>query len=189
MTFFIIILFSSASCLASQIVDDYSSEKFSINVNLGALDSEGTSDQLKASYIIAAGLGAGFTGQYIYNDIQTKTAVNGSNRIKLKQINLLKNEYKGISFLIGSSQTELVGYSSSNSIIAGLQGSVAIAPNTRAYASMTTGNNVVGYELGIGYDLTSNAVLKLNYSNYRCKDLADEDITVKVPYGGIVYRF
>ncbi|WP_094607368.1 hypothetical protein SPSIL_039510 [Sporomusa silvacetica DSM 10669] len=189
MLFFMIFMFPSAICLASLIIDDYSPENFSFNVNLGVMDNEGTADQLNASYSITADLGSGFTGQYIYNDLETKITIDGNKRIKSKQINLLKNERNGISFLLGSSQNELVGYSSHTSIIAGIQGRVSIAPNTHAYAAMTTGNSVEGYAVGIGYNLTPNTELRLDYSNMRYKDLATEDITVKVPYGGIVYWF
>ncbi|WP_371377719.1 hypothetical protein [Sporomusa aerivorans] len=183
---FIIFSIPSAICLSNPALDDYSAGTFSIDLHLGIPDNHSTIDQLYTSYIFTAGLGSGFAGQYVYHDAE---ADNGGRRIKSTQINILKSEHKGLSFMIGSSQTELVGNYSRTDIIAGVQGTVYIGSNTRAYTSMSAGPGITAYSVAIGYSLTPNTELKLNYSDLRYKDLAPEVITVKVPYGGIVYRF
>ncbi|MDF2874981.1 MAG: hypothetical protein K0R22_1664 [Sporomusa sp.] len=183
---FIIFSIPSAVCLSNLTVDDYSSENFSIDFHLGIPDNHSTIDQLYTRYIFTAGLGSGFAGQYVYQDAQTE---NDGNRIKSTQINILKSYHKGLSFLIGSSQTELVGNYSRIDIVAGVQGTVYIGSKTRAYTSMSIGTGVTSYSFSIGYSLTPNTELKLNYSDLRYKDLAPEVITVKIPHGGIVYSF
>ncbi|MBU2702594.1 hypothetical protein Ga0466249_003728 [Sporomusaceae bacterium BoRhaA] len=190
----ILLIMASTICLASPLTD-YSLGKVSINVNFGtpSLTSNNWSStaNLNPSYNVTAGMGFGFAGQYIYNDFKPKTP-NGIREIRAQQINLLTNQvnkFGNISAFIGESKTQIIGDIAKNGIVAGLVCTVPIMPNTHAYATVSTGTYVDSYEMGIGYTFAQNIELNLDYRNANYKGLTSDDITVKGPYGGLVYNF
>lgn len=190
-----ILIMTATVCLASPLTD-YSLGNVLIDISFGApslkSNNWSTTTKLNANYDVTAGMGSGFAGQYIYNDFKTRTPLNDIGEIRAQQFNLLTNKvniFGNISAFIGISKTELVGNISTTGIAAGLVGTVPITQNTRAYATVSTGNHVEGYEFGMGYTFAENTELQLDYRNTNYKGIAEDDITVKGPYGGIVYNF
>lgn len=191
----ILLIMASTVCIASPLTD-YSLGKMSIDVSLGSpsITSNNWSATAKqnANYDITVGMGSGFAGQYLYNDFQLKTPINGIGGIRAQQFNLLSNEVNrlgNISAFVGVSKTQIIGDISKIGIVAGLVGTVPIAPYTHAYATISAGNHVEGYEVGIGYMVAPNTELNLDYRNINYKELTSDDITAKGSYGGIVYKF
>ncbi len=192
----ILLIMAANVCLASPLTD-YAFGKVSLGVNFGVpsltADNWHTKTKLNVDYHVTAGLGFGYAVQYIYNDFKPKTYIDGVDQLKAQQVNLLTNELKvlggNISAFVGGSKTQIVGDTAKNGIVAGLIGSVPIAPNTHAYATVSTGHYLDGYEVGIGYNLTRNMEVNLNYRNTNYKGLAPGDILEKGSYGGVVYKF
>jgi hypothetical protein len=189
-----LLIMASTICLASPLTD-YSLGKVSINVNFGtpSLTSNNWSStaNLNPGYDVTVGMGFGFAGQYICNDFKPKT-LDGIHEIRAQQINLLTNKmnkFGNISAFVGASKTQIIGDIAKDGIVAGLVCTVPIMPNTHAYAAVSTGTHVEKYEMGIGYTFAQNIELNLDYRNANYKGLTPDDITVKGPYGGLVYNF
>lgn len=190
-----LLIMASTACQASPLTD-YSLGKVSFDVNLGdptlTSNNESTSMQSNTGYGVTAGIRFGYAGQYIVNNFKLRTPVNGIGEIRAQQFNILANKLNrlgNISAVIGVSNTEIIGDASKKGIVAGLVGTVSIAPKTHVYATVRTGSYLESYEVGIGYNFSHNNELTLDYRNANYKNLSSDDITIKGPYAGIVYIF
>ena len=75
----------------------------------------------------------------------------------------------------------------------GIIGQTKIADDVTAWASVSAGNRVTDYELGIGYDIDQNTELNLFYRHTKYKDFNffghDVDVTTKGLGAGVTYKF
>lgn len=180
---FLLFISTSALCSASP-VPNYSLGEISIDMNLGAPDL--TNDSGKADgkynvgYSVTAGVGFGFAGQYTYNNFKTKSPLNGSNEIKAQQLNVISNIFDtiaNVSVFGGISQTEAVGGSQKDGLVVGIAANMPIAPKTKVYGVLSTGNHLGGYEIGISYHIAKDTDFNLGYHDTKYKDLTFEDDT------------
>lgn len=196
----LLVITTSAFCTASPL-PDCSVGQVALDLNLGAPDLSTGSTKVdgkpNVGYGVTVGVGFGFAGQYTYNDFKTKTSLNGSSEIKAQQICLVDNlidTVANISIFGGVSQTQTVGSSQHNGVVVGVAGNIPIAPNTKAYGVLSTGNHVTGDEVGLSYELAENTNLNLGYRDTKYKDLTfsnntTSDVTAKGVVGSITYKF
>ncbi|MGL5514574.1 MAG: hypothetical protein ACRDBM_15270, partial [Sporomusa sp.] len=75
----------------------------------------------------------------------------------------------------------------------GIIGQTRITDDVTAWASVSAGNRVTGYELGIGYDVAQNTELNLFYRHTKYQDFnvldADVDVTTKGLGVGVTVKF
>lgn len=186
------LIMTSAICVASPLVS-YSPGDFTIGLNLNAptlsTNSWTTDGKLSVGYDVSAGIGLGFAGQYLYRNFKT----NDNIEIKEQQLNLIKSEIDifggNIALFVGVSKTESIDSISCNGIVAGIMGTIPIAPNTYAFTAVNTGTRIKGYEVGIGYLVAKNTDLNLGYRDKIYNGLTSEDITAKSSFGEIRYYF
>ena len=79
---------------------------------------------------------------------------------------------------------------STNGYQIGVQGRMDLAERTSAWAKFGIGNTITHYEIGLGYDLTSNLEANLTYNDTKYKDF-DHDVDYKT-HGinlGVTYKF
>jgi len=193
---FILLIAMSAMCAASP-MPDYSIGKVTLDLNTGApdLSVSGTKYDGKQSigYGVTAGIGFGFAGQYTYNDFKIKE--NGG-KLKAQQLVLVSNLvdiFANVSVFGGVTKTGWSGGGSEkDGFVVGAAASVPIAPSTKAYGTVSIGNRVAGYELGLNYDFNKNVALNLGYRDTKYKDIDfgggfKADATVKGLIGGISF--
>lgn len=195
---FILLIAMSAICAASP-MPEYSIGKVTLDLNTGApdLSSGGTKVDGKngLGYGVTAGIGFGFAGQYNYNDFKAKSAINGSTEIKAQQLVLVDNLVDliaNVSIFGGVSKTGAVGSSEKDGAIVGIAASVPLISGIKAYGTMSVGNRVSGYELGLGYNISENAALNLGYRDTKYKDITfgdgtKDDVTAKGLVGGVSF--
>jgi predicted porin len=194
----LLVLVTSAFCAASPL-PDCSLGQVALDLNLSAPDLSGSKKvdgKQNVGYGVTAGLGFGFAGQYTYNDFKTKTSLNGSSEIKAQQICLVDNLVDivaNVSIFGGVSQIQAVGSSKHNGVVVGVAANVPIAPNTKAYGVLSTGNRISGYEVGLSYELAKTTDLSIGYRDNKYKDITfsdstKSDVTAKGIVGGLTFK-
>lgn len=195
----LLVIATSAFCMASPL-PDCSLGQVALDLNLGApnLSANGQKVDSKQDlgYGVTVGVGFGLSGQYTYNDFETKTPLNGSSEFKAQQLCVVDNlldVVANVSVFGGISQTQAVGSSQNNGLVVGVSGTVPIAPNTKAYGVLSTGNYVSGYEVGLSYALAENTNVNLGYHDTKYKGIAfsnntTSDVTAKGLVGSVTFK-
>ncbi|MBP2654848.1 MAG: hypothetical protein H6Q73_2417 [Firmicutes bacterium] len=197
---FLLLFLTSAVCAASPLADCSLGEiAFNLDLGVPSISDNSTKVDGKHSlgYGVTAGVGFGFAGHYSYDNFETKSPLHASSEIKAQQICLVNNLFDlvgNISIFGGVSQTQVVGSSKHNGLVVGVAGSVPLGFNTKAYAVLTGGTRISGYEAGLSYEFTDHADLTLGYRDTKYKDLtfndgSSSDATVKGLVGGVSFKF
>jgi hypothetical protein len=193
------ILMTAAPCAAGP-ATDYSVGALTVDASFGeprVSDNSGHTGSSSFGIDATVGIALGFAGEYKYNDTRFSTPLNGSSELKVQQFNVLTHliDVVGdLSGFVGATQSQIVGSTKKTGAVAGLVGSMPIAPNTGIYAILQAGTQVTSSEIGVSYDLTKSAELNLSCRNTVNKALLlsdgnTEDITVRGLYGSVSYKF
>jgi len=195
----LLLLVSSSVGLANPLAD-CSIGQISFDLTLGAPKVTSNSEvdgKSSLGYGVTAGFGFGFAGHYSAENLKIKSPLYGSDQIKSQQLVLVNNLFDlvgNVSIFGGVSQTQVENCSKHNGLIVGIAGNVPLGFNTKAYAVLTGGNKMSGYEAGLSYSLADSASLSLGYRDHKYKDLtfgdgSTHDATVKGLIGGVNFTF
>jgi opacity protein-like surface antigen len=186
---------------------NYAKGKVSIDLNPN-INSDSTKEQISGG--ITYGVGEKFAIQYKYADNKTKNYFyieettplsyeSGHAQLIAYEINVLYQIDPNISayggwaretakinlfFNAGPSSSNII-YSESrskNSFQLGLIGQTEFTEDLTGWASVGAGSNIIGYEIGLGYDITKNIECNViyRYNKYKGFNFSNGDIDVKI---------
>lgn len=93
----------------------------------------------------------------------------------------------------GSSSEDISYKQSKSGYHVGIIGQTKISDNLTGWASVSAGNRITGYELGVGYDVAKNTEVNLFYRHTKYKDFNIEgdkfDVTTKGLGAGVTLKF
>ncbi|MGL5513036.1 MAG: outer membrane beta-barrel protein [Sporomusa sp.] len=152
---------------------------------------------------VTYGIGNKMAVQYKYLDNKTKdyyyygninAEVTGHELDVLYQVQPNVSAFAGFTRSTGKINWD--GYSekqSRNGYHIGIIGQTKITDDVTGWASVSAGNRLTSYEIGLGYDIAMNAELNLFYRYLKYKDFnvygEDVDATVKGLGAGVTFKF
>jgi len=155
---------------------------------------------------ITYGIGDNLALKYKYSDNKSKDFNLLDSKVNAQlighELNVLYQIDPNVSAFVGYTRsTGKINFAGSNlsenqsksGYHVGIIGQTRITDDVTAWASVSAGNRVTGYEIGIGYDVAQNTELNLFYRHTKYKDFnalkMDVDFTTKGLGAGVTFRY